>query len=236
MNWANLITLIRIFLIPVIIALMVIVPFENSSLYNGWDQWLTIKGNNVTYSLPISYLIAGILFIIASLTDLLDGFIAHRYNQVTTFGKFFDSIADKLLTNTVLIVFACANIIPVWMVVLLIARDFVIDVVRQILATQKVVMAANQLGRVRAAMEMFGMTILFFIGFRMFNGHSLKTGEWDEFGWVNQIIMIPMYLATVLSLAAGGNYIFLNRKTLFDMTVIKKPKLENGQENNEKNK
>ncbi|MFW4371119.1 MAG: CDP-diacylglycerol--glycerol-3-phosphate 3-phosphatidyltransferase [Spiroplasma sp. hy2] len=236
MNWVNRITLIRIFLIPVIIALMVIVPFENSSLYNGWDQWLTIKGDNVTYLLPISYLIAGILFIIASLTDLLDGFIARRYNQVTTFGKFFDSIADKLLTNTVLIVFACANIIPVWMVVLLIARDFVIDVVRQILATQKVVMAANQLGRVRAAMEMFGMTILFFIGFRMFNGHSLKTGQWDEFGWVNQIIMIPMYLATVLSLAAAGNYIFLNRKTLFDMTVIKKPKLENGQENNEKNK
>lgn len=236
MNWANRITLIRIFLIPVIISLMVIVPSENSSLYNGWDQWLTIKGDNVTYSLPISYLIAGILFIIASLTDLLDGFIARRYNQVTTFGKFFDSIADKLLTNTVLIVFACANIIPVWMVVLLIARDFVIDVVRQILATQKVVMAANQLGRVRAAMEMFGMTILFFIGFRMFNGHYLKTGQWDEFGWVNQIIMIPMYLATVLSLAAAENYIFLNRKTLFDMTVIKKPKLENGQENNEKNK
>ncbi|MFU0251848.1 CDP-diacylglycerol--glycerol-3-phosphate 3-phosphatidyltransferase [Spiroplasma sp. Moj] len=236
MNWANRITLIRIFLIPVIIALMVIVPFENSSLYNGWDQWLTIKGDNVTYSLPISYLIAGILFIIASLTDLLDGFIARCYNQVTTFGKFFDSIADKLLTNTVLIVFAYANIIPVWMVVLLIARDFVIDVVRQILATQKVVMAANQLGRVRAAMEMFGMTILFFIGFRMFSGHSLKTGQWDEFGWVNQIIMIPIYLATVLSLAAAGNYIFLNRKKLFDMTVIKKPKLENGQENNEKNK
>ncbi|APE74815.1 CDP-diacylglycerol--glycerol-3-phosphate 3-phosphatidyltransferase [Spiroplasma citri] len=236
MNWANRITLIRIFLIPVIIALMVIVPFKNSSLYNGWDQWLTIKGDNVTYSLPISYLIAGILFIIASLTDLLDGFIARLYNQVTTFGKFFDSIADKLLTNTVLIVFACANIIPVWMVVLLIARDFVIDVVRQILATQKVVMAANQLGRVRAAMEMFGMTVLFFIGFRMFNGHSLQTGQWDEFGWVNQIIMIPIYLATVLSLAAAGNYIFLNRKILFDMTVIKKPKLENGQDNNEKNK
>lgn len=67
----------------------------------------------MTYSLPISYLIAGILFIVASLTDLLNGYIARRYNQVTTFGKFFDSIADKLLTNTVLIVFACANIIPV---------------------------------------------------------------------------------------------------------------------------
>ncbi|WP_338955574.1 CDP-diacylglycerol--glycerol-3-phosphate 3-phosphatidyltransferase [Spiroplasma endosymbiont of Polydrusus cervinus] len=233
MNWANRITLIRIFLIPVIIVLMVIVPFENSSLYNGWDQRLLIEGKNVTYSLPISYLIAGILFIIASLTDLLDGYIARRYHQVTTFGKFFDSIADKLLTNAVLIIFACANIIPIWMIVILIARDFVIDVVRQILAIKKVVMAANQLGRIRAAMEMFGMTILFFVGCRMFNGHSLPTGgQWDKFGWVNQIIMIPMYLTTVLSLAAAGNYIFLNRKTLFDMTVIKKPTLESVQETN----
>ncbi|WP_374697056.1 CDP-diacylglycerol--glycerol-3-phosphate 3-phosphatidyltransferase [Spiroplasma endosymbiont of Polydrusus formosus] len=226
MNWANYITLIRIFLIPVIIVLIVIVPFENNSLYNGWDQRLVIEGNNVTYSLPISYLIDGILFIIASLTDLLDGYIARRYNQVTTFGKFFDSIADKLLTNTVLIVFACANIIPIWISVILIARDFVIDVVRQILAIKKVVMAANQLGRIRAAMEMFGMTILFFVGFLMFNGHSLQNGQWDEFGWVNQIIMIPIYLSTVLSLSAAGSYIFLNRKTLFDMTVIKKPTLK----------
>lgn len=235
MNWANRITLIRIFLIPIIIGLMVIVPFAGTSLYNGWNEWLIITGPTITYSLPISYLIAGILFIIASLTDLLDGYIARRYNQVTTFGKFFDSIADKLLTNTVLIVFACANIIPVWMVVILIARDFVIDVVRQILATQKVVMAANQLGRIRAAVEMFGMTILFFIGFRMFGGDSLKPGQWNEFGWVNQIIMIPMYLATILSLAAAGNYIFLNRKALFDMTVIsKKPKLETEQSANGK--
>lgn len=232
MNWANRITLIRIFLIPIIIVLMVIVPFPGTSLYHGWDQWLTINGPNVTYLLPISYLIAGILFIVASLTDLLDGYIARRYNQVTTFGKFFDSIADKLLTNTVLIVFSCANIIPVWMTVVLIARDFVIDVVRQILASQKVIMAANQLGRVRAAVEMFGMIILFFVGFRIFGGQSLKTGQWDEFGWVNQIIMIPMYLATVLSLLAAGSYIYLNRKALFDMTLIKNPKLESDQNQN----
>lgn len=232
MNWANRITLIRIFLIPIIIVLMVIVTFPGTSLYNGWDQWLTIKRPNITYSLPISYLIAGILFLVASLTDLLDGYIARRYNQVTTFGKFFDSIADKLLTNTVLIVFACANIIPVWMTVFLIARDFVINVVRQILASQKGIMAANQLGRVRAAVEMFAMIILFFIGFRMFGGQSLKTGQWDEFGWVNQIIMIPIYLATVLSLLAAGNYIYLNRKALFDMTVIKKLKLESKQKQN----
>lgn len=63
------------------------------------------------------------------------------------------------------------------MTVVLIARDFVIDVVRQILASQKVIMAANQLGRVRAAVEMFGMIILFLIGFRMFGGQSLKTGQ-----------------------------------------------------------
>ncbi|AXK51372.1 CDP-diacylglycerol--glycerol-3-phosphate 3-phosphatidyltransferase [Spiroplasma alleghenense] len=226
MNWANRITMVRLLLIPVIIIMMIIYQFPNSPLFDAWNQTIEIGEN---YKLPIAYLVAGILFITAALTDFLDGYVARKFNQVTTFGKFFDSIADKILTNTVLIVFACAGIIPVWMAVILIGRDFLIDVVRQILATKKVVMAANQLGRVKAAVEMVGMSLLFFAGFRMFNGSVHGTGTFDEFGWINQLLMIPMYVATVLSITSAGVYIYFNRKELFDTSVIErktKPKNE----------
>ncbi|QEH62226.1 CDP-diacylglycerol-glycerol-3-phosphate 3-phosphatidyltransferase [Spiroplasma chinense] len=219
MNWANRITMVRIMLIPVIVVLMILFSFGgNTTLFNVFDTTIDFK----QYSLPVTYLIAGILFVIACLTDALDGYVARHYNQVTTFGKFFDSIADKLLTNAVLIVFAVAGIIPVWMVVILICRDFIIDVVRQILATETVVMSANKLGKYRAASEMIGMTILFFAGFRMFGGQTNASGFWDEYGIVNQLIMIPMYLTTILSIVSAFNYIYLNRKVLLDTSNRKK--------------
>ncbi|AHI54080.1 CDP-diacylglycerol-glycerol-3-phosphate 3-phosphatidyltransferase [Spiroplasma sabaudiense Ar-1343] len=219
MNWANRITMIRLLLIPVIVILMVFYQFPGSPLFDVWNQTINIGTH---YQLPIAYLVAGILFIIAAFTDFLDGYIARKFNQVTTFGKFFDAIADKVLTNTVLIVFACSGIVPIWMAVVLIARDFIIDAVRQILATKEVIMAANWMGKIRAAMEMVGMSLLFFVGFRMFNGSTQGTGNFDEFGWINQVVMIPMYIATVLSVVSAGIYISLNRKQLFDTTVISK--------------
>jgi len=102
--------MIRICLIPIIITLMLLTSFENTTpFYNVFSNYIQL-GN---YKLPYTYLIAGVLFIIASLTDALDGYIARKYKQVTNFGKFFDTIADKLLTNSVLIVFACASILPI---------------------------------------------------------------------------------------------------------------------------
>lgn len=209
MNWPNRISLFRILLIPIILVLMVlpnIGPF-----FNLWDQGINSSG----YHLPYSYLIAGILFIIASLSDMLDGYIARKYNMITTFGKFFDSIADKLLTNLVLIVFGIAQMVPIWMVVVLIARDFIIDVVRQILASANVVMAADKLGKYRAAFEMVGLSILFFASFAFMGGSPNKTGTYDEYGWINQIIMIPMYISTILCIVSAINYMYMNRKALF---------------------
>ncbi|QGS52306.1 CDP-diacylglycerol--glycerol-3-phosphate 3-phosphatidyltransferase [Spiroplasma tabanidicola] len=220
MNWANRITMIRIILIPIIITLMIICNFDNNAnlLYGVFNKAINISN----YSLPYAYLIAGILFIVASLTDALDGYIARKYNQITTFGKFFDSIADKLLTNSVLIVFAIGGIIPVWMCVILICRDFLIDVVRQILASSNTIMAADKLGKYRATFEMIGLTILFFVGFRFFNGSFQGKTKFDEYGWINQIIMIPMYITTVLCIASALNYIIKNKKVLFNTSSLKK--------------
>ncbi|AOG60753.1 CDP-diacylglycerol-glycerol-3-phosphate 3-phosphatidyltransferase [Spiroplasma helicoides] len=230
MNLANKITMIRIVLVPIIVVLMLLCNFDNTAP-NTFGVLNNLVIDTKIYKLPIVYLVAGILFIISSFTDMLDGYVARKYKMVTTFGKFFDSIADKLLTNSILIVFAVVGAIPVWMCVILIGRDFMIDVVRQILASSKVVMAANQLGRYRATAEMAGLSILFFVGYRFFGGESFGTQQYDEFGWVNQIVMIPMYLTTILSIAAAINYIYLNRKVLFSTTLQSSNSSEKRSEN-----
>ncbi|AGR41555.1 CDP-diacylglycerol--glycerol-3-phosphate 3-phosphatidyltransferase [Spiroplasma taiwanense] len=210
MNLANKITMVRIILIPIIIILLLLSP----NFYQVFNNNIKIGEN---YELSIAYLIAGILFIIASLTDMLDGYIARKYNMVTNFGKFFDSIADKLLTNSVLIVFACGQIplIPVWMCVILICRDFLIDVVRQVLANSSYVMAANKMGKYKATFEMIGLSLLFFIGLGTFKNLS----NLGEYGGINQLIMIPMYITVILSIISAAIYIYLNRKMLFNIST-----------------
>ena len=213
MNVPNIISLIRLILVPVIVSLMIIGPINNDNFYQLWATSINI--NN--YTLPITWLIASILFIIAAISDFLDGWWARKFNQVTTFGKFFDSIADKLLTNCVLIVMACATIIPIWMVIILVLRDFIIDVVRQILATKGIIMAADKYGRIKAAVQMLGITILFFINWRFLNGKVNGHSNNDQYGLINQLVMIPMYIATLLSIFSAYNYVSLNCKNLFNI-------------------
>jgi len=210
MNVPNIISLVRLLLVPIIIFLMIIFPI-NVNFYDLWNATIIIKN----YHLPISWLIAGILFIIAAISDFIDGWWARKFNQVTIFGKFFDSIADKLLINGVLVVMACATIVPIWMAVMLILRDFIIDVVRQILATKGIVMAADHYGRIKAAMQMFGLTLLFFINFRWLGGNTTDSTINDQYGLINQLIMIPMDIATILSIFSAYHYIHLNSKNLF---------------------
>lgn len=210
MNTPNIISLIRLLLVPIIVFLMIIVPITP----NFYELWIIkIKINN--YQLPVSWLIAGILFIIASFSDFIDGWWARKFNQVTTFGKLFDSIADKLLINAVLIVMACATIIPVWMVITLVLRDFIIDVVRQMLAAKGTIMSANNYGRVKAATQMLGLTMLFFVNFQFFDGSATGHNLYDQYGLINQLAMIPMYIATILSIYSAYKYINLNIKVLF---------------------
>lgn len=212
MNVPNSISLIRLILVPIIITLMIITPI-NDNFYHLWVA--TIKINN--YALPISWLIAAILFIIAAISDFIDGWWARKFNQVTTFGKFFDSIADKLLTNGILIVMACATVVPIWMAVILVLRDFIIDVVRQILATKGTVMAADKYGKIKAAVQMVGIIILFFINWQFLNGTVNGNDSNDQYGLINQLVMIPMYIATILSIFSAYNYAKLNAKSLFNI-------------------
>ncbi|AKU79401.1 CDP-diacylglycerol--glycerol-3-phosphate 3-phosphatidyltransferase [Spiroplasma turonicum] len=205
MNWANKITISRLILIPIIVVLFLLSP----RFYNVWTQSISINNFELSYA----ELISGILFIIASLTDFLDGFIARKFNQVTTFGKFFDAIADKLLTNSVIVLFSAAKIIPVYIGIILICRDFLIDVLRQILAVKNVVLAANKMGKYRAAFIMVGLSILFFLSYHNFKFTDYKY-LWGEYGLINQLLLLPLYIGTILSVSSAINYLLLSKDAL----------------------
>lgn len=196
MNAPNYISLVRVLLVPVIVVLMLV----NS------NHLIVIND----YHLSVTWLIAGIFFIIASFSDFLDGWLARRNNQVTTFGKFFDSIADKFLTSAVLIVMSYVQILPIWITLILILRDFLMDALRQILASQNVVLAANWYGKWKTASLMLGLTILFFVSYQNFNGNFNGSDFYDQYGLIHQLILVPTYFATFLSVYSAGVYVYLN--------------------------
>lgn len=153
MNLPNKLTLFRIVLVP-IVALVWLFPYDLIGFKIGY-----ISVGQVT----VSYLnlIVLLLFAIASITDFFDGRIARNYNLVTTFGKFADPIADKLLVNMMLLIMSYKHMIPLVTVILMILRDIVVDGCRMIAAQHGVVVSAGILGKLKTALQMF--TIIFLL-------------------------------------------------------------------------
>lgn len=136
MNLPNKLTLFRVILIPFFIVFL-LVPIT------PYDKWIALA-----------------IFIIASLTDLLDGKIARKYNLVTNFGKFMDPLADKLLVCSALICLIELNKIPSWMVILIIAREFVISGFRLIASDNGVVIAASYFGKFKTTFQMIAVCLM----------------------------------------------------------------------------
>ena len=153
MNLPNKLTLFRIVLVP-IVALVWLFPYE---LINFSFGYITVGQVTVSYL----NLIVLLLFTIASITDFLDGRIARNHNLVTTFGKFADPIADKLLVNMMLLIMSYKHMIPLVTVILMILRDIVVDGCRMIAAQHGVVVSAGILGKLKTALQMF--TIIFLL-------------------------------------------------------------------------
>ena len=144
MNLANKLTIFRIILVPI----MVIIPF------------LGIQGNIL--GIPISYLIIDLIFIIASITDKLDGYIARSRNQVTTFGKFLDPLADKILVISALIILVEYGKIPSWIPIIVLAREFIVSGYR-LVAVEKggKVIAASIWGKLKTLTQMIAIILAF---------------------------------------------------------------------------
>lgn len=144
MNLANKLTLFRIILVPVIL----IIPLFN------------IQG--LILGVPLTYIIIDIIFIIASITDKLDGHIARSRNQITTFGKFLDPIADKILVIVAMLILVEAGRLPAWIPAIVVIREFIVSGYRLIaVEKQGKVIAASVWGKIKTCTQMIGIIIAF---------------------------------------------------------------------------
>lgn len=196
MNLPNKITMSRIFL-TIIIIIILLFPFESA----GLD--LPKLFINESLVVEVKYLIAGVLFIIASVTDFIDGHIARKYNLITDFGKMIDAIADKVLVNSVLIILASLGFISAIIPVVIIFRDTVVDSIKMIAGSKGNVVAAIKTGKYKTACLMVGVTLTLFynLPFELLN---IK---------VSDVLLI---IACVLSIVSAIEYYNLNKKYIFE--------------------
>lgn len=188
MNLANKLTIFRIILVPI----MVIIPF------------LGIQGE--LFSIPITYLIIDLIFIIASITDKLDGYIARSRNQVTTFGKFLDPLADKILVLTAMIMLVEMGRLPAWIPVIVLSREFIVSGYR-LIAVEKggKVIAASVWGKLKTATQMIAI-ILAFVDLNAFG--ECFTGNLTGFAFgLNLVVTVMMIIQTIATIFSGYEYL-----------------------------
>lgn len=196
MNLPNKLTIGRIIMSVVIIVLLLF-PFQMAGI--EFPQ-LFINEKLVVDS---KYLIAGFLFILASITDFLDGYIARKYNLITDFGKLLDAIADKVLVNSVLIILASQGFIHPIIPVVIIVRDSIVNSIKMIAASKGKVVAAIKLGKAKTACLMVGISLTLFynLPFELFN---------------LQVSDFLLFVAAVLAIVSGIQYYTLNRHLIFE--------------------
>lgn len=153
--------------------------------------------------IDLKYIIAGILFVIGSITDLLDGRLARKNNQVTDFGKFIDAIADKVLVNTSLIILAAQGFISPTIPVIIVARDTIVDSIRMISASRGTVIAAGKTGKIKTIFLMLGISLTFF--------YNLPFELWNV-----DLASVLLIISIVLSIYSAFEYYYLNKEKLFE--------------------
>lgn len=142
---------------------------------------------------PVLSLIIALLFIAAAVTDLLDGYIARRYQIVTTMGKFLDPIADKLIVNTAMIMMIPIGRIPAWIVAIIIIRDFTVDGIRSIASSEGMIIQASPLGKQKTLCQIFAVSALM-IHYPFIGADAHIIG------------MIILYIALTLTITSGIDY------------------------------
>ena len=197
MNLPNKITIMRIIL-SVLLLVLLIFPFYQVGVSFPTFVISSSKGNILVDS---KYFIAGALFLVASCTDFLDGYIARKYNLVTDFGKVMDAIADKMLVNGVLIIFAVNGFINVIVPVIIVVRDIAVDSIKMVVGKREKAVGASILGKIKTIFMMVGITLLFFynLPFELIN---LRVADF--------LILV----ATVLSVVSGVEYYLKSKKVL----------------------
>lgn len=176
MNLANQLTIVRVLMVPV---------FMYYVLQNT----------------PGTRIIALVLFIVASLTDMLDGYIARNYNQITKLGKLMDPLADKILVTAALVCLVDLHLIPAWIVILILAREFIVSIFRAMAASDGIIIAASIWGKLKTISQMVAIVLVLLNNF--------------PFSYVSiPMDQIALYVAALLTLISGVDYIYKNRALL----------------------
>lgn len=194
LNLPNKITIARIIL-ALIIILILLIPWYSLNF-----KWPVYMVNNM--EVDLKYVIVGILFLIGSLSDFLDGYLARKNNMVTDFGKVADAIADKILVNGLIIILAYERVISIVIPVVIVTRDIVVDSCKMIAGNKGHVVAASNLGKVKTLCMLIGLTLTLFynLPFELIN---LPVAD------------LLLILATIISVISGIDYYTKCRKFLF---------------------
>ena len=170
LNLPNLISLSRVFLAPVVMV------------------FLAMRGRfDYVFGISLGDLLAGIVFIIASLTDAADGYIARKRGIVTNLGKFIDPLADKILVVAALISLVELQRLPAWMVVIIVSREFIVSGVRMVAASDGIIIAASKGGKIKTVTQIVAICLM------IFN--------------VPYIAIPAMWLAMILTVSSGMDYL-----------------------------
>lgn len=205
MNTPTKLTIIRI-LLSIIMILLLVFPFYEV----GIEFPKIIVGG---LYLKSEYLIAGGIFLIASLTDFLDGYLARKNHQVTDLGKMLDAIADKTLVNSALIILAAKGFVPVVVPVVIIFRDTIVDAIKMEASSKGRVVAAISSGKIKTATLMIGVTLTFFYNMPF------------EF-WNIRVSDFLLYFATIMAIISMIEYYRLNKHL-----ILPKKETEEAKEN-----
>lgn len=186
MTSANKVTLIRMALIPVMIVFMSI-SFSKEIAWFGT-------------TIELAQLIAASIFVVAAFTDFLDGYLARKHNQITTFGKFLDPIADKILVIAAMLFFIITGRVALWTVMIVIFREFAVTGLRLLAVDKGSVIAASPYGKAKTAATMLALIIMLF----------------NDFGLPVIIGDITWYIAVFFTALSGFDYLYKNRSIILE--------------------
>ena len=188
MNLPNKLTIFRMILVPI----MVIIPF------------LGIKTE--VLGIPLTYIIIDLIFIIASLTDKLDGYLARKNNQVTTFGKFLDPLADKILVLAAMMMLVEMAKLPAWIPIIVLTREFIVSGYRLVAVEQGgKVIAASKWGKLKTVTQMIAI-ILAFLDLHAFGECFSGTLQGGDFV-LNFVVTIMMIIQVIATIFSGVDYL-----------------------------
>ena len=203
MNLPNKLSLTRIILVPFILLFMLPIHIGSFSP-SGWNDFI----------LEYGMIVAAVLFVIASITDLVDGKIARKYNMITNLGKFLDSLADKMLVISVLIALVDLNRISAVWVCIIVLREFAVTGIRMLASAQGVVMAAKMIGKIKTVTQMIAITYLMFETLLIKIFHAIN-GAWEVCDITKYVQVVGNILflgCVIMTVISGLDYILNNLK------------------------